>query len=245
MKIWIRLLSFAILTVTTFSKSCPSEFFSAVFTATIEQTVDDPNLLLDDPDLNFFKEYMKFKDGEIEYYVNKAIKFFNDSYGLDFSESVPNEKKERFFDNAKMSPFLFPSHINFVVTDNRWIRTGNTYSACYPMYNGGFIVSFSGNQTLYGSYGGDKGKPAGPLRNLVFGFYKINVCKQSPVIIQYRSSTPSLTDPMDGITSFNLDTYNRVLGHGKAQGIFRFYPDDNEPGQFHVVARNVFTFPAL
>ena len=55
------------------------------------------------------------------------------SFGLDFSDSPPNEKNERFLQNAKMSPYTFSPDIlnNYVVTDSHWIRTGNIYSSCY------------------------------------------------------------------------------------------------------------------
>ena len=48
--------------------------------------------------------------------------------------------------------------------------------------------------------------------NLVaYGFYHIDVCEQSPVIIQFQSTTPIRPEPIDGIAVFTSDLYNRVL----------------------------------
>ena len=58
-----------------------------------------------------------------------------------------------------MSPYVFLDGIEYFVTMNNWIRTGNTRSNCYRIQDGGFEVSFLADRTLYGSYGGAEGKP--------------------------------------------------------------------------------------
>ena len=50
---------------------------------------------------------------------------------------------------------------------------------------------------------------------MAYGFFHIDVCKQSPVIIQFQSSTPVGLEPIYGIGVFTSDLYNRVLGYGK------------------------------
>ena len=123
------------------------------------------------------------------------------------------------------------------MTDNHWIRTGNTRSSCYRIHEGGFWVTFSGEQTLYGSYGGAEGKPAATTTNqLSCGFYHIDVCEQSPVLIQFQSSSPVRTEPIDGISVFTADIYNHVLGYGKMHGMFQVSPDP-ESGKFHTFYR--------
>ena len=242
---WISILVFAVSSLTVLSQTCPSEPFSAVFTVSLDQTFDDPSAIhQDDPELVFFKTHMRFRDTAIKHTVDDAIQFFNDRFGLDFSTSTPNEKNERFFENAKMSPFIVPAdEVNFIVTINNWIQSGNTRSTCYLLHDGGFQVTFSANQTLRGSYGGDTGKPAADI--LIYGFYNIDVCQQSPIIIQYQSGTPFRVEPVDGIGTVNCELYNRVLGHGRAQGIGIVIPDPDEPGRFRITIRNTFTFPAL
>ena len=90
----------------------------------VDQIVDDPtSVILDDSELTLFKNYLKFRDSDIQHTIDDAIQFFNNTYGLDFSDSPPNEKNECFFQNAKMNPFLFqsPDKSNFLLTDSRWI----------------------------------------------------------------------------------------------------------------------------
>ena len=245
MKVWIYIITFAVSSSSVLSQACPSEHFSATFLATIEQTADSPFLIQEDPELTFFRNTMMFREEEIQHVFNVAMNFFNDSYGLDFSASVPNEQNERFFENAIMSPFFLSNNINYIVTANNWIRNGNTRSTCYKMRDGGIRVTFQADQTLYGSYGGADGKPAGMNELIVYGFYNIDACQQSPVIIQYQSATPFRAEPVDGTLIINCDLYSRVLGHGKAQGIGIIKPDPDEPERFRIIGRNAFTFPAL
>ena len=238
MKVWTLILLVVISSLAVNSQTCPSEHFATVFTATVDQIVDDPtSLIVDDSELSFFKTYMKFRDSDIQHTTDDAIQFLNNTYGLDFSDSPPNEKNERFFQNAKMSPFFFsPDKYDFIVTDSRWVQTGNTYSSCYSIREGGLRVTFSGDQILYGSYGGAEGKPAG---SILYGFFIIDVCKQSPLIIQYQDSRPFRTEPIDGISIFTSDLYNQVLGYGNLYGIFQVFP---VPDGFRIITRAVFTF---
>ena len=142
-----------------------------------------------------------------------------------------------------MAPFIFPDNIEYIVSINNWIQSGNTRSSCYRLRDGGFTVSFSANQTLYGSYGGVYGRPGRVSDSLFYGFYNIPVCEQSPVIIQYQSGTPLRAEPIDGTSIINCDLYNRVLGFGKANGVVTVVPDENQPGRFRATFRNAFTFP--
>ena len=239
MKFWIHILVAVWCQQEVLSQTCPSEPFTAVFTA----SNDSPDVLKDDPELTFFKTIMQFRDEAIQHTADDAIRFFNDTFGLDFSASTPNKQNERFFENANMSPFILVSN-DYIVTFNNWFRSGNTRSACYPIRGGGFQVTFSAGQTLRGSYGGATGKPAANTL-LIYGFVSIEVCKQSPIIIQIQSATPIRIEPVDNIGIINFETYNRVLGHGRAQGIAIIVPDPENPGQFRFTFRNTYTFPAL
>ena len=224
---------------------CPADWFPAVFTATIDQVADKPVPFNDDPEFYFFKNVMKFRDEAIQHTTEDAIQFFNDSYGLDFSGSSPNAQNERFFQNARMNPVIVDPNIRPIVTSNNWIRTGSTRSSCYNSRDGGFHVTFSGDQTLYGSYGGMEGKPARAFIDFIaYGFYCIEVCSQSPVVIQYQSRTPFRLEPIDGFAIINCDLYNEVLGHGKALGVAFFVPATDGSGRCFVTVRNSFTFPS-
>ena len=77
-----------------------------------------------------------------------------------------------------------------------------------------------------------------------YGFYIIDVCEQSPVIIQFQSSSPVRAEPIDGTSVFTSDLYNHVLGYGKVHGIVQISPNLHVSGKFRAVSRAVFTFPA-
>ena len=215
---------------------CPD--FTATFVGVIDQPVDDPFFLINDREQTFFKEIMGFRDDEIQHAFQDAMKFFNETYSLDFSLSPPNEQHEYFFENAKMNLFRFPTDIHYRLALSNWIQTGNTHFTCREIYDGGFRVSFTGDQLLRCSYGGVNGILAGVDDSLDYGFTKIDICDQSPVI---QTATPFRQEPVDEAFHLNFDLYNRVLGHGKALGTFTIKP---EQGKFRFVSRVVFTFPA-
>ena len=144
-----------------------------------------------------------------------------------------------------MSPYVLSSHLNLIYSDNLWIRTGNTYSSCYNARTGGLRVTFSADQMVHGSYGGTEGKPVGPLNAVIYGFDVIDVCQQSPIIIQFQSHSPIHAEPIDGFAPSLYDVYNRVLGRGISHSIFKLYLDPKGTGQSRVLGRIVITFPSL
>ena len=200
MKVWISILVFGVSNLLVESaESCPSDHYSAIFVATVDKISDGvPRIGFSDPDLVFFKNVMKFTDTTTLHIFEDAIKFFNETHGLDFSLSPPNEKKEYFYENAVMGPFILSDELDFIVTSNNWIQSGSTRSTCYRIRGGGLCVAFTGNQTLHGIYGGADGKPVAIGNTLAYGFYSIDVCKQSPVIIQFECSIPVRMEPIEG-----------------------------------------------
>ena len=68
---------------------------------------------------------------------------------------------------------------------------------------------------------------------IAYGFYCIEVCSQSPVVIQYQSGTPFRREPIDGFGIINCDIYNRGLGHGhgKGLGVALSIPTTDYPGR--------------
>ena len=112
------------------------------------------------------------------------------------------------------------------------------------MSEGGFQVSFLGDQTLYGSYGGPEGKSVGIGNGLGYGFYSINACQQSPIILQFQSATPLRTEPIDEISVTDEHVYNPVLGHGRVWTISYFHASLFIPGKYYLTFRALFTFSA-
>ena len=72
----------------------------------------------------------------------------------------------------------------------------------------------------------------------------IDVCDQSPVIIQFSTPTPLRYEPVDRTGISHFDIYNNVLGYGKAVGAVTIKPDYDNPGKYRISSRDVFTFPA-
>ena len=177
MKPCIFLLIFAVSNLSVSSQTCPSDHFPAVFVGILDKvSSDEPTFGPNDPELNYFKTSLNFRDDAIQH---NNRRFFNDTYGLDFSISAPNNMNERFFENAMMAPYRFSeNHNEFRVITNNWIRTDSTRSTCNRIRHGGFRVRFLSDQTLYiifyGSYGGAEGKPAGLTARLFYGIYRID-----------------------------------------------------------------------
>ena len=75
--------------------------FSATSVAIMNQNIDGGRgVSVDDPQLTFFRDIMKFRDDAIQHTLEDAIKFFNETYGLDFSLSPPTDQNEYFYQNA-------------------------------------------------------------------------------------------------------------------------------------------------
>ena len=224
--------------------SCPTrDWFAAEFVSITDVVIPSTSAAVEaDPDLTFFRDIMLFTEEEIERETQDAMEFFNTKFGLDFSQSEPNELGERMIESAVMYPYIFAPVNQYTITYNRWIITGNTNNLCFENRDGGYAVIFTGERLLHGTYGGEEGisVPAGAAPGVVFGYYNIPVCPQEPLVIRYSSGTPFRSN-VDGIFTINCDLFHRVWGPGLAQGTFRFLP--TEDGRVRVVTRNLFTFP--
>ena len=223
--------------------SCPE--YSAAFVTAVDQLLDRFSTIAPNPEFIFFKEEMGFREDDIQHTLEDTFKFFNDTYGLDFSLSSPNEDNEYFFENATLRPTKFPRPgVYYSVVISNWINTGSTRLTCHKIQDGQFQVTFSGDQLLHGSYGGVDGLPADMDTFMIYGFSKIDVCNQSPVIVQLQSSVPhrfeSIGESFQYILEFDL--YSHVLGYGKALGVSTINPDPDNPGKYRFVNKIVYTF---
>ena len=219
---------------------CPE--YTASFVTVIDQLIDNPFFFAPDPEYIFFKEVMELEEDVIQHTLEDAFKFFNDTYGLDFSPSSPNEDNEYFFENAKLSFVLFPRpDISHSVVFNNWIKT-SSHIACQKIRSGGILVSFTGDQLLHGSYGGVEGLPADVSAFLVYGFSRIDVWDKSPINIQLKSAIPSRLESIDGTCIIDFDLYSHVLGFGKATGLHTVKPDPENPEKYRFISKVIFTF---
>ena len=223
--------------------NCPCEWFIAEFVALADIVV--PVDLLDpiiDTNFTFFRDIMHFSDEEIEKATEDAITFFDMKFGVDFSQTSPNQLGQYINGAATLTPFIMSSEFEYSVTFNQWIINGKFKNKCYEMRDGGFMVTFSEEQTLFGSYGREEGKPIAPGAFVVYGFYSIPVSEQQPIVIQYNSDTPFRFEPVDGFAVINCELHHGFLGEGVAQGVLRAVPTGHSD-LVHVTTRNLFTFP--
>ena len=93
------------------SQSCPGNLNSEaqiVFYGDRMFSQEVLQAVLVDTNLTFFREVLGFDDSEIEQETQNAFQFFNERFGLDFSQSEPNELGIRSFENATFQPSRQP-----------------------------------------------------------------------------------------------------------------------------------------
>ena len=130
---------------------------------------------------------MKCTEQEIQTATQSAIEYFNTTFGLDFSQSEPNQQGHRIFQNASFSASKSP--IAATTKSNLWLVNGNTNSRCFDVHLGWFGISFLGEQVLYGTFGGTEGKITLPTTDVITWFY---VCINTMLL--YRPIITSIAD---------------------------------------------------
>jgi len=153
----------------------------------------------------------------------------------------------RFFQNATLQPVRLRVPIIYA-TFNRWLLTGNTRSKCFHVQTGGFFVSFSGDQILKGTYGGEEGIDTPSNTNLAYLYNSISVpppCE--PIVIKLRSSRPNELRPPNqtGITVVFYELSHPTLGQGAAQGLMQVerFTAANGTSFFRMSTVATYTFP--
>ena len=207
-------------------------------------------------------------DAQIETATQNAIDFFQERFGLDFSQSAVNELGLRTFQNATMTPFREDERIMNTITINGWLFTGSTANVCFRLLDGGYAVNIQGTQLLRGTYGGEQGiyAPTDPSASIEIGYYHVPINlrrnrlysqiqynpysaralgqlqQSNSVQIEFRSNIPIRKEPVDNTGILNENLFHEELGNGVAQGSYRLTDAGN--GNILYSVRNVFTFPA-
>ena len=171
-----------------------------------------------DTNLTFFREVIGFDDVEIQQETQNAFQFFNERFGLDFSQAEPNELGICFFENATFQPNRAPHGI--LVTFNCWLLTGNTQSRCYVANIGGYLVNFIGEQTLRGTYGGEEGIQVTSNRVLSYEYIIISVSYRNPVMIQRWTPIPNEAVQI-GLFVLFYELSHPTLDQGAIRGFFQ------------------------
>lgn len=173
----------------------------------------------------FHKEIMGRNDAEISEAQAEADTYFEKQFGPDLPKAMafgfdPRNEYRAYVSSGEEVP-----------------------SAGWVVRDGGFMVMFSEETTLYGEYGGEEGKtiPAGSM--LVYGDYNIDRTPsgKEPLIIHYRSASPVVMNPYEPGFRFDCIVSSEEFGTGRAQGLSNPQMVD---GQFQANIRTQITFPA-
>ena len=223
---WIQAIMLGLFMLhSTGAQSCSTPFRATYVTITTLGSM--PAVFPTDPNYTFYREILRFSDAEVEQEKNNAIQYFKTQFGLDFSNSEPNELGQLVVGNAS---FEFSSvGINFTAVANNWLVSGSSKSRCFNIGAAGFEAAFNGTMMLHGVYGGEEGKPAFEGSTVTYGYFIIyEACKQQPILIQARSEVPSRMLPVEGWFVEELILYNRWLGQGRLTGVYKGFTDGRE-----------------
>ena len=241
MWLWISVVFFSSLNLHNAAAQAQmcEEPFKATITIVTNVTIPITASALD-PDLVHLRKTLRFTEEEIDREREAAMQFYNDMYGLDFTNIEPNDQEQRILGNAIFEPFT--SAFNSTYVFNSWLVSGRTRTKCFPASGGGFRVRFTGPMMLHGEYGGEEGKPVSTNGNrLFYGYdYVFDACKQQGLTFHLESLAPSRIVPVDGyfVTSFRVT--NRMLGEGIVLGVGR--STTVNATTFRLELRQVFTF---
>ena len=219
------------------SEECPADWFDVSFSIIIDMLISKASFNNLDSNLHHFKETLKLSDEEIEEVTQDAIEFYNTTYGLDFSQSPVDAAGWRHFENATMFPFEVPFDIP--VSHNRQVINGK--KGVNRCLEGGYNVSFTGLQTLRGTYGGKEGRVLPFAVQIAYSLLNFNFCRQQLTLITCATPQPTFRDPGGYATRIG-DCYNREIGHGHFQGVQGRIPTD-DPDLVHLIIHHVLTFP--
>ena len=220
---WLLVGLVSVLVTNTAAQSCPANLNSdaqIVFVA--DRTIPLDSIrpaAFDDTNLTFFREILGFDDARIQHETQNAFQFFNERFGLDFFLSEPDELGRRFFQNATLQLFS-RQPTSGLVTFNRWLITGSTRARCYTVSIGGYAISFTGDQTLRGTYGGEEGIRVTSSKSLEYGYISISVPYRGPVVIQQQTPIPNEAQQI-GIFVLLYELSHPTLGQGALQGFYQ------------------------
>ena len=234
-RMWFSVVVLSFLNVAAQSQMC-EEPFKATITLITNVTLPISASSFD-PDLVHFRKTLRFTEEEIDREREAAMRFYNDMYGLDFTNIEPDDQGRRILGNATFETNR--SVFNFTYVFNNWLVSGRSRTKCFAAEGGGFRVRFSAPMMLRGEYGGEEGKLAS--ETLLYGYdYVFDACKQQGLVFHLESLAPSRSVPVDGyfVTIFRVT--NRMLGEGTVWGVGRSTTLDATTRRFEM--RQVFTF---
>ncbi|MEX2542014.1 MAG: hypothetical protein WD314_09395 [Trueperaceae bacterium] len=127
---------------------------------------------------------MERSDEEIEQARTDAETFFNERFGMDFSDAEVDENGVKEIKGATLQDFMLHPNRDY----RAYTVSGEAVaSEGWEVRDGGWRIDFTEETTLTGNWGGDEGTsvPAGSF--VVFGNYNIDVPGEDNIIIHYES----------------------------------------------------------
>ena len=240
---WIQTALLGLLMLHSVASQTCSTPFEAVFAA-VTETVLSPATTPNVPQMTYYTETLGFTAEEAEQQLENAIQHFNTQFGIDFSDVEPNEANERLLPTATFSPNMNAANFTHTIVANRWIVSGNRRSRCFPMSIGFFVVNFNATTMLHGVYGGEEGIPVSAGDALSYGHMAIfGASAQQPIVIQAQNNIPCRRTPVEGWVVDELQLYNRQLGRGRAQSVFKSAPSPDDPTMIALDIQIAFSFP--
>lgn len=197
--------------------------------------VDEPTVVNYQTFKEFQAEVWGRDEADIQDFRQEAIDFYEQRFGLDFSDAQVQDDGSQSIDGAKLVPsFVVPeSEYRAYIIGGRW-----TPPEGYVVRDSSFNVMLEPGTTLGGEYGGADGKVAEDGGLLAFGDYNILIpgpgnSSDETIDIRFRSTGPIVPNA-DGVMTFVCDLESDQWGSGQARGIV------NPDGEI----RNALTFPA-
>ena len=222
--IWMLVGLFSILATNVAVQSCPANLNSEaqIVLTGGRRVVPDASLPTAsvDTNLTFFREFLGFDDARIQHETQSVLQFFNERFGLNFTLSEPDELGRRFFQNATLQPFSRRRPSGATATFNRWLVTGSTRARCFTVYTGGHVISFTGEQTLRGTYGGEEGIQVTSSKTLRYDYLYVSIPRRDPLVIQRRTPIPNEAQHI-GLYVLFFELSHPILGQGAQQGFFQ------------------------
>ena len=97
------------------------------------------------------------------------------------------------------------------------------------------------DQVLHGTYGGTAGIPVAPGENLAYGYYSINACETTPLLILLTIDIPGRSTA-DGILVDSNCLFHHTLGTGSEKGL-NIYTHIQNGSFVQFITCRILTFP--
>lgn len=194
-------------------------------------------MLMGPPAEDFARETLGFSAARLEQERAESIAFFQEQYGLDFSQ-------EPMDGAAVFGGMALRPEIRYRVVSS----TGAAVPAAgWTIHDAGFGVLMSADMMLHGTWGGPSGTMVPEGTMLLNGTYRIERSPgdpdAEPLWLSYHDKEPMIPNA-DGHFFFQCIVEHPTWGRGLVQGVWAPQPRPDDGGT-QANTRTVATFPGL